>query len=116
MSDQNVCPYCGCDFDVDADIHTDPYTGNKSTAYQAECPGCGASGPDYESTDKATIEFTHPAHLMATLHTYDPKTQIVISREAARRVAVTWFVDSPFSSADDDAALAELRAALEVKE
>ena len=114
MSDRNVCPYCGCDFDVDADIHTDPYTGNKSTAYQAECPGCGASGPDYESTDKATIEFTHPAHLMESLHTYDPQTQFVVSREAAQSVIVTMTASDNVNFLD--AALVDaLHAALEVK-
>ncbi len=109
MTDKNVCPYCGCDFDVDAEIHTDPYTGNKSTAYQAECPGCGASGPDYESTDKATIEFTHPAHLM--------KDKVLVKRETEQECLYRLeAVGLKYGGSPDGlAAFADLTTALEVK-
>jgi len=127
MSDRNVCPYCGSE-NLKA-VRLDRYNNKQiphqpNTGYRGTCCDCGLEGSwiqaeddcgywyfaSWQDAERAAIAaFCHPAHL----HTYDPQTQVVISREAARRVAVTWFVDSPFSSADDDAVTAELRAALE---
>lgn len=122
----NKCPYCG------AAVNRTMFNRfGKTEGYQALCRECGAIGPTNVVADdmaqKATIAmFTQPAHLMASLQTYDPATEVKVSREAAASVLElidawaerlnnleakpTWGIVP-----DYEPNVAELRAALEVK-
>jgi len=111
MSDKNVCPYCGCDVIIAG-------TDEDGEFSFGHCCRCHAEGPLLDIPDGAEPDVVaeieaDAIRVFASLHTYNPATHVVVSREAARRIADTWFVDSPFSSTNDDAALAELRAAME---
>ena len=123
MSERNVCPHCG------GEVIAGFVEFRGVQGYQAQCKRCGAKGSVLVVASEVWhIEileaFCHPAHLMATLHTYDPKTQIVVSREAGQTAVETIerclgdgfreYFDGDENNANDEA-LVELRAALEGK-
>ncbi len=120
MSDQNVCPYCG------GEVIAGFVEFRGVQGYQAQCKRCGAKGPVLVVASEIWhIEilesFCHPAHLLSTLHTYDPATHVVVSRETARHAIealetyISTYYDSDHPQPREGKYLAELRAALEVK-
>ena len=74
------------------------------------CPYCGAA------VNRAMFN----AHLLSTLHTYDPQTQIVVSREAGKQIktCVGYYLYDEHGHCDSDSrcidAYRELCAAMEV--
>jgi len=117
MSDKNVCPYCGGE-DIVAVWIRDAKYGEirlKDTP-AALCHRCKTVGPYAANEAAAIAAFCHPAHLMESLHTYDPEKQIVVSRDDLAALLDYWFGNCPndkFAQACE--AAAELHAALEVK-
>lgn len=107
--DKNVCPYCGWEC---VEIVGSPYRG----IGRGRCPNCQSNGPEVSPPSFVIDAFCHPSHLMASLHTYDPATHVVVSRECAE-AALFNIPDSAEGgvSPREHAARAELRAALEVK-
>lgn len=84
---KSVCPYCGSE-------RVAWVTDSEGPGYYGMClfngdhsEGCGAEGPSRATKHDAIDAFCHPAHLMENLHTYDPKTQVVVSRETAEHAA-----------------------------
>ena len=121
MSDRNVCPYCGWEI---VEIVGTAYRGSG----RGRCPNCQSNGPEVSPPSAAITAFCHPTHLMETLHTFDPETEVVIKRETAatcfsalhdrrKRAEFTRECHPATSAAliaDADAAAADLTAALEV--
>lgn len=106
----NKCPYCGCDDMIS--IFVDTYN------CRIKCKSCDAVGPvHFGGADGALDAFTHPAHLMATLHTFDPETEVKIKRETGEycfyrlEAAGLKYGGSPVGLA----AMADLTTALEGK-
>jgi hypothetical protein len=133
MSDKNVCPYCGGN-KLQAERY-DKYNNKKvphqpNVGYRGRCNDCGRDGPwiqaedddgywyyaGWELAQQAAINaFCHPAHL----HTYDPETQVVISREAGKQIktCVGYYLYDENGHCDSDSrcvdAYRELCAAME---
>jgi len=76
---------------------------------------CQAIGSTFQGQHLAVERFCHPAHLMESLHTYNPATHIVLSREAGE---IALDCVGMMDKNDDEIAdtLDEFRAALEVGE
>ena len=136
MSDRNVCPYCGSE-NLKA-VRLDRYNNKQiphqpNTGYRGTCCDCGLEGSwiqaeddcgywyfaSWQDAERAAIAaFCHPAHL----HTYDPETQVVISREAGKQIktCVGYYLYDENGHCDSDSrcidAYRELCAAMEVKE
>jgi hypothetical protein len=127
--DKNVCPYCG-GTNIEAirsDIHNNKKVPHQPNVHHyARCGDCGLTGPYVQAEDDSGIwyykswgdaqqaaihTFTHPAHLMASLHTYDPATEVKVSRGTAK-AALESMGDCTCRACN--VARPELRAALEV--
>lgn len=110
--ESNRCPFCGgsnirC-------MTTDGVYGC-GPGRTAFCCACNAMGKQRILDADAIIEFCHPTHLLKTLHTVDPVTEIKIKRETGEQ-AYSWvmgFVGSGGMTNDDYAAKDDLTAALE---
>lgn len=126
-SNGNRCPFCGGNQFVIQIRDRQICDGKrwKEGAY-ARCKKCGVSGPTIPhqtlkglTRSLALHAFTHPAHLMQALHTYDPVTEIKIKRETGdnyRDILLNVYnvrdrLD--FDEISDD--LTDLTAALEAK-
>ena len=114
MSDKNVCPYCGGDVYAEGGWVWDGEWG-----FAGECSKCTGRGIFAVTKSGAIAAFTHPAHLMESLHTYDPQTQIVVSREAGKQIktCVGYYLYDENGHCDSDSrcvdAYRELCAAME---
>jgi hypothetical protein len=64
MTDQNVCPYCGCGADAYRQQIFNAAAGMHTYRFIGECVECGASGPDCDTAADAIHAFCNPAHLM----------------------------------------------------
>lgn len=111
MNTKNICPYCGrasMDFVGAEDVGAGP-------EFRGRCKFCGSIGPRSASPLGAIHLACHPAHLS----TYDPETQIVISKEMAKWLyeKLEWEPIDDENDMTDPAniAFAELSAALEEK-
>ena len=107
MSDKNACPYCGGEIKLHSYMMHSPMV----THYFAACVGdCRVMGPDVDNECDAIAAFCRPAHL----HTYNPATHIVLSREAGETIDNRW---SPAMGNRhvDRMASAELHAAMDDK-
>jgi len=121
MSDKNVCPHCGGEDIVAVWIYDAKHGEIRlKDAHAALCHRCKTIGPYAANETAAIAAFCHPAHLMESLHTYDPQTQIVVSREAGKQIktCVGYYLYDENGHCDSDSrcvdAYRELCAAMEV--